>query len=56
MELRHLWYFVAVAEAGSLLVEPFSITLARCYRRLQRQPKLLAGPLIPPSHASRWAF
>jgi len=86
-ELRHLRYFVAVAEAGSLTeeaerkphtsqpslrrqirdpeddlgaqlltrsargveltpgVEPFSITLAWCYRRLKRQRKLHAGAL-----------
>ena len=98
MELRHLRYFIAVAEAGSLTVaaqrmlhtsqpslsrqirdledevgaqlltrrargieltpqvEPFSNTPARCYRRLKRQPKLLAVSLIPPSHASRWGF
>ena len=98
MELRHLRYFVAVAEAGSLTVaaaqklhtsqpslsrqirdledevgaqllrrsargieltpagRAFSITPAQCYRRLKRQPKLHAGSLIPPSHASPWAF
>jgi Mn-dependent DtxR family transcriptional regulator len=98
MELRHLRYFVAVAEAGSLTVaaarklhtsqpslsrqirdledevgaqllrrgargieltpagRAFSITPARCYRRLKRQPQLHAGSLIPPSHASPWAF
>jgi len=98
MELRHLRYFVAIAEAGSLTVaaerklhtsqpslsrqirdleeevgaqlltrrargieltpavEPFSNTPARCYRRLKRQAKRLAGSLIPESHALRWAF
>ena len=98
MELRHLRYFVAVAEAGSLTVaaeqtlhtsqpslsrqirdledEVGARLLTRRARgieltpagravleharvvlcRLKRQPKLHAGSLIPPSHASPWAF
>src|SRR5437016_11433410 len=98
MELRHLRYFVAVAEAGSLTVaagrklhtsqpslsrqirdledEVGAQLLRRSARgieltpagrafldharvvlsQLKRPPKLHAGSLIPPSHASRWAF
>ena len=100
MELRHLRYFVAVAEAGSLTVAARKLrtsqpSLSRQIRDLEdevgaqlltrrargieltpagraflehartvlsqveglkRQSKLLAGSLILPSHASRWAF
>ena len=97
MELRHLRYFIAVAEAGSLTVaaeqtlhtsqpslsrqtrdleDEVGGLLTRSARgteltlggrafleharvvlcRLKRQPKLHAGSLIPPSHASPWAF
>jgi LysR family transcriptional regulator, hca operon transcriptional activator len=98
MELRHLRYFIAVAEAGSVTVaaarklhtsqpslsrqirdledevgaqlltrgargseltpagRAFLDHAAWFYRRLKRQGKLPAASLIPPSHASSWAF
>src|ERR1700682_3168272 len=98
MELRHLRYFVAVAEAGSLTVaaerklHTSQPSLSRQIRDLEDEvgaqllrrsargieltpagrafldharsalsqveagPKRRAGALLPPSHASRWAF
>ena len=44
------------AYVATVVESAFSITPAGFYRRLKRQPKLRAGSLIPPSHASQSAF